>query len=112
MPVGNVDARLGTAVDIKCRDRDGRIILIELKCGYNGVFEMEWPASKEWAWCTGNMNHLPANARTYSLIQLAWTWLLYNRSSGVQVLGLTARRGDSWCPVGSLSFPRPISPTS
>lgn len=31
---------------------------------------MEWPASKEWAWCTGNMNHLPANARTYSLIQV------------------------------------------
>lgn len=33
VPVGNVDARLGTAVDIRCRDRDGRIILIELKCG-------------------------------------------------------------------------------
>lgn len=81
VPVGNVDARLGTAVDIKCRDRDGRIILIELKCGYNGVFDMRWPACKEWAWCVGNMRHLPANARTYSLIQMAWTWVLHNRSA-------------------------------
>ncbi len=42
---------------------------------------MRWPACKEWAWCTGNMAHLPANGRTYSLIQMAWTWVLHNRSA-------------------------------
>lgn len=104
VPVGNVDARLGTAVDIKCRDRDGRIILIELKCGYNGVFEMEWPASKEWAWCTGTMNHLPANAKHYSLIQVRLGRTAKQREYSHQEAPL----GFSWPGPGCSTIDRPV----
>jgi len=85
LPVGRVASRLGTAVDIKVRTRDGKVILIELKCGYNGVFTSMWPRSTEWAWCVAEgMTDIPANARTYSLIQLAWTWVLHNHSASVR----------------------------
>lgn len=84
LAVGHVDSRVGTAVDIKVRDRKGRVLIIEVKSGYNGVFDAEFPSEKEWAWCTGNMKKYPANAKIYALIQLLWTWLLHNNSAPVK----------------------------
>ena len=78
-------SRLGTAVDIKVRTRDGKVILIEPRMRVQWGVYFHVPRSTEWAWCVAEgMTDIPANARTYSLIQLAWTWVLHNHSASVR----------------------------
>lgn len=40
LPVGFQDIRLATMIDLVCRDLKGRIILVELKCGFDDYFHV------------------------------------------------------------------------
>jgi len=63
--------RVGTAADLVVRDREGKIIYLEIKCGYSGT----WEASRSHI-TVGKHSDLDNSPKYHALLQLAFTmWL-------------------------------------
>jgi len=80
LPVGDTHRRVATALDLVVRDLKQRLILLEIKAGYNQTFDRQ-----RWNGCVQRFMYLQpeslkrwvANAKTYSMIELLWGARLY-----------------------------------
>lgn len=80
--VGCIKARVATPIDLVVKNDKGELILIEVKCGYNGVWKKTW-TKKHMKVKAPGFTHLNANAYVYATIELVWGWMLYNTTHPV-----------------------------
>jgi hypothetical protein len=65
LPVGCKELRLATKIDLLCRDAQGKIIIIELKCGFDDYFEVHNQGNMSYP-----LQHVPTSFRNKSILQL------------------------------------------
>lgn len=74
--VGCTETRVATAIDIVAKHFEtGRLILLEIKTGYNGTF-IEYDGCN----MLSPFEDMTASPRHFAWIQLTWTWLLWAKT--------------------------------
>ena len=76
MPLGCLDLRLGTMVDLMCSTKDGKLVIVEIKSGFDDYYDIQ---------NQGNMMYpfedVPQSCRNKHLLQLLFTtWLFFHGS--------------------------------
>jgi hypothetical protein len=82
VPVCLPAARLATAIDVIATDSRGRCVVLELKCGYEGVFERGPAASIR----TGPLRGMQNTPLLYAWVQAAVGARLYARNAGLRAV--------------------------
>jgi len=72
LPVGCLHLRLATKIDLLCRDSDGKIILVELKCGFDDYFDVHNQGFMNYPF-----QHIPTSFRNKAILQLMITTYFY-----------------------------------
>lgn len=72
LPVGCKELRLATKIDLVCKDMEGRIILVELKCGFDDYFDVHNQGFMSYPF-----NELPTSCRHKTVLQLLLTTYLF-----------------------------------
>lgn len=75
LPVGDQDLRVATMVDLVCRDMAGRIVLVELKCGFDDYFHVPNQGHM-----LAPLNHVEASFRNKAWLQLWLTTEFYQHT--------------------------------
>lgn len=84
--VGCLRSKVATDIDLVVEDTTKKqIYLLEIKCGYNGVWNRKWEESDDGEEVMKvklpGLRHCWANARFYAMTELIWGWMLYNHSN-------------------------------
>lgn len=72
LPVGCVELRLATKLDLLCLDLKGRVIIVELKCGFDDYFDIHNQGCMMYPF-----QHVPTSFRHKAWLQLLLTTYLY-----------------------------------